>query len=127
MRLFRKTPRKCQPPSRASLSFHGSISKTPCGNCVKQLKIVCYCCLYVFLVDQFTFSLRKASFPFHTHYRLAYLGYKRPLTQSDLWTLTPQDQVKRCVERLQKFWQRELDKMKRSLFYSNFVVLSHSL
>ncbi|XP_055346994.1 multidrug resistance-associated protein 1-like [Paramacrobiotus metropolitanus] len=43
---------------------------------------------------------------------LAYKGWKKPLLQSDLWDLTEQDRTKKNVDRLHKFWDRELEKSK---------------
>ncbi|OWA50131.1 Canalicular multispecific organic anion transporter 2 [Hypsibius exemplaris] len=45
---------------------------------------------------------------------MAYLGWKKTLTQKDLWDLTPEDRVKTLWDRLQKFWQRELGNSTRS-------------
>ncbi|OQV17409.1 Multidrug resistance-associated protein 1 [Hypsibius exemplaris] len=45
---------------------------------------------------------------------LAYLGWKRPLVQEDLWDVNPEDKTKVSVDRLQKFWGREMARMQRS-------------
>ncbi|GAV03418.1 hypothetical protein RvY_13844 [Ramazzottius varieornatus] len=42
---------------------------------------------------------------------MAYLGWKRPLEQSDMWDLDPQDKTELHVNRLEKYWGMEMYRM----------------
>ncbi|OQV14982.1 Multidrug resistance-associated protein 1 [Hypsibius exemplaris] len=49
--------------------------------------------------------------------RLAYLGWKRPLDQGDLWDTQPRNTAAAVVDPLENNWKRELDKQRRSKAY----------
>ncbi|OQV12310.1 Multidrug resistance-associated protein 1 [Hypsibius exemplaris] len=59
-----------------------------------------------------------ASFPSALTYwwfnPMGYLGWKRPLTQKDMWDIQPRDTTGVVVEPLEKHWKEEMEKMRRS-------------
>ncbi|GAV03421.1 hypothetical protein RvY_13847 [Ramazzottius varieornatus] len=62
--------------------------------------------------------LQFASFPnrmtFWWFTSMAYLGWKKPLEQSDMWDVNPQDKTQVHVNRLEKYWGMEMLRMRRS-------------
>ncbi|OQV17405.1 Multidrug resistance-associated protein 1 [Hypsibius exemplaris] len=45
---------------------------------------------------------------------LAILGYRRPLVQTDLWDVNPEDKTKLSVDKFEKYWRQEMATMRRS-------------
>uniref|UniRef100_A0A672ZWU9 Multidrug resistance-associated protein 1 n=1 Tax=Sphaeramia orbicularis TaxID=375764 RepID=A0A672ZWU9_9TELE len=48
--------------------------------------------------------------------RMMVTGYKRPLVENDLWSLNSEDRSHRVVPRLVNWWNKECQKVKRSVF-----------
>ena len=47
------------------------------------------------------------------HLRMAYLGWKKPLQEGDLWTLIDTDRTKYQIDILESHWATETEKMHR--------------
>lgn len=43
---------------------------------------------------------------------LAYTGFRRPLVQTDLWDMKPEDSAREVVPLFEKYWHRTLEKHK---------------
>ena len=52
-------------------------------------------------------------FRFTYSFSLIILGYKRPLEKSDLWSLNTEDTAKYVSPMFEKYWKKEVEKMKR--------------
>jgi len=44
--------------------------------------------------------------------KLAWKGYKKPLTTNDLWDLNPEDKSAALVPLFDKYWKQTQDKLK---------------
>ena len=52
---------------------------------------------------------------------MAYLGWKRPLQETDLWTLIGTDRTKHQIDKLELHWAAEMEKMHRYLHMYIYV------
>lgn len=58
---------------------------------------------------------------------LALTGFRRSLTESDLWALNPQDSSKEVVPRFDKFWERTLNKQEMWVDYIYVLLLARNI
>ncbi|OQV17378.1 Canalicular multispecific organic anion transporter 2 [Hypsibius exemplaris] len=63
--------------------------------------------------EQFASFLSEMTFTWFSP--MAYLGWKRPLQDDDLWTLLPGDRTKHQIDILEKNWLAEMERMHRTI------------